>query len=126
MDFMNDLKAVMRRELRLMRQRPVYLLASVGVMAFCLLFFLTFLREGMPSELPVGIVDMDNSSLSRNFIRQIDATPQCRTVGFDSYTSARKALQTGEINALFVIPDGMYADVLSGRQPVLAIYANSL
>ena len=126
MDFMNDLKAVMRRELRLMRQRPVYLLASVGVMAFCLLFFLTFLREGMPSELPVGIVDMDNSSLSRNFIRQIDATPQCRTVGFDSYTSARKALQTGEINALFVIPDGMYADVLSGRQPVLTIYANSL
>ena len=67
-----------------------------------------------------------SSSLSRNFIRQIDATPQCRTVGFDSYTSARKALQTGEINALFVIPDGMYADVLSGRQPVLTIYANSL
>lgn len=116
----------MLRELRLMRQRPVYLLASVGVMTFCCIFFLTFLRDGMPDNLPIGIVDNDNSSLSRNFIRQIDATQLGKTVVFDSYASARKALQTGRINAFCVIPEDMYNDVLSQRQPVLTFYVNSL
>ena len=74
MGFLHNVKAAMLRELRLMRQRPIYLLSSVGVMAFCAVFFLTFLKDGMPKELPIGVVDGDNSSLSRNFIRQLDAT----------------------------------------------------
>ena len=116
----------MLRELRLMRQRPVYLLATIGVMAFCTVFFLTFLRDGMPEDLPVGVVDMDNSSLSRNITRQIDATQLGRTLKFESYRSAREALQTGEINAFCVFPDGMYEDVISGRQPTVTLYVNSL
>ena len=116
----------MLRELRLMRQRPVYLLATIGVMAFCTVFFLTFLRDGMPEDLPVGVMDMDNSSLSRNITRQIDATQLGRTLKFESYRSAREALQTGEINAFCVFPDGMYEDVISGRQPTVTLYVNSL
>ena len=126
MGFLHNVKAAMLRELRLMRQRPIYLLSSVGVMAFCTVFFLTFLKDGMPKELPIGVVDGDNSSLSRNFIRQLDATELGRTVRFGSYTQAREALQTGKINALIVIPEGMYDDVLSYRQPVLTFYVNSL
>ena len=58
--------------MRVMRQRPVYLLASVGVLAFCLVFCLTFLKDRIPEDLPIGVVDQDCSSLSRNFIRQIE------------------------------------------------------
>ncbi len=126
MNFLNNIKVVSLRELRLMRQRPVYLLASVGVMAFCMIFFLTFLKDGTPNDLPVGIVDMDNSSLSRNFIRQMEATKLMETTGFDSYTSAREALQTGEITSFCVIPENFYSDVLSYRQPVLTFYVNNL
>ena len=126
MDFIHKVKAAVLRELRLMRQRPIYLLASVGVMAFCTVFFLTFLKDGMPDELPIGVVDNDNSSLSRNFIRQLDATQLGSTVRFGSYRQAREALQTGKINAFCVIPEGMYEDVLSGGQPVMTLYVNSL
>ena len=45
MGFLHNVKAAMLRELRLMRQRPIYLLSSVGVMAFCTVFFLTFLKD---------------------------------------------------------------------------------
>ena len=126
MKFLHNIAAVIRRELRLMRQRPVYLLASVGVMTFCMIFFLTLLRDRIPQDLPVGVVDLDESSLSRNFIRQLDATRIGETVGFSSYTEARKALQTGKISSFCVIPEGFYSDVLSNRQPVLTMYVNTL
>ena len=126
MDFLHKIKAATLRELRLMRQRPVYLIASAGVMAFCCIFFLTLLRDGFPKDLATGIVDLDNSSMSRNFIRQTDATELGRTVGFASYTEAREAMQTGRINAFIVIPEGFYDDVLSGRQPTMTFYVNSL
>lgn len=126
MKFLHNIAAVMRRELRLMRQRPVYLLASVGVMTFCMIFFLTLLRDRIPQDLPVGVVDLDESSLSRNFIRQLDATRIGETIGFSSYSDARKALQTGKISSFCVIPEGFYRDVLSNRQPVLTMYVNTL
>ena len=126
MKFLHNIAAVMRRELRLMRQRPVYLLASVGVMTFCLIFYLTLLRDRIPQDLPVGVVDLDESSLSRNFIRQLDATRIGETVGFSSYTEARKALQTGKISSFCVIPEGFYSDVLANRQPELTMYVNTL
>ena len=126
MKFLHNIMAVMRRELRLMRQRPVYLLASVGVMTFCMVFFLTLLRDRIPQDLPVGVVDMDQSSLSRNFIRQLDATRIGKTVGFSSYSEARKALQTGKITSFCVIPEGFYSDVLANRQPELTMYVNTL
>ena len=126
MKFLHNIMAVMRRELRLMRQRPVYLLASVGVMTFCMVFFLTLLRDRIPQDLPVGVVDMEQSSLSRNFIRQLDATRIGKTVGFSSYSEARKALQTGKITSFCVIPEGFYSDVLANRQPELTMYVNTL
>ncbi len=62
----------------------------------------------MPEDLPVGVVDLDNSSLSRNITRQIDATQLGRTLKFESYRAQRKPPQTGEINAFCVFPDRMY------------------
>lgn len=126
MGFFHNMMAVVRRELRLMRRRPIYLLASLGVMAFCTVFFLTFLKEGMPQKLPIGVVDKDNSSLSRNLVRQLDATQLGEVVSFGSYQEAREALQKGRINAFCMIPEGTYSDVLAGRQPTLTFYVNSL
>lgn len=126
MEFICNVKAAMRRELRILRDRPVYLLASIGVMAFCIAFFYTLLKEGLPQDLPIGVVDNDNSSLSRNIVRQIDATQLGGTVMFGSYRQAREAMQTGRISSFCVIPHGLYSDVLSGRQPELVFYVNSL
>ena len=89
MGFFHNMMAVVRRELRLMRRRPIYLLASLGVMAFCTVFFLTFLKEGMPQKLPIGVVDKDNSSLSRNLVRQLDATQLGEVVSLGSLAGCK-------------------------------------
>lgn len=124
--FWHNIRGVIGRELRIMRNRPIYLLGSVVTVAFCAVFFLTFLRDGLPHDLPVGVVDLDNSSLSRNFSRQIDATQLGRVVKYDSFEAAREDMQSGRITAICVIPHGMYADVQASRRPTLTYYINGL
>ena len=116
----------MRREFGIIRRKPVYLLGSVVMMAVCCLFYLTFFKAGLPERLPIGVVDMDNSSLSRNFCSQLDATQLGKAVHFDSFSEARDAMQTGEVASVCVIPKNMAADVYANRQPTFTYYVNSL
>lgn len=126
MNFWQNIGAVVRRELRIMRNRPIYLLGSVVTVAFCAIFFLTFLKQGLPHDLPIGIVDLDNSSLSRNFSRQLDATQLGKVLKYDSFAEAREDMQSGKITAVCVIPAGMYADVQASRRPTFTYYLNGL
>ena len=126
MNFWQNIGAVVRRELRIMRNRPIYLLGSVVTVAFCAIFFLTFLKQGLPHDLPIGVVDLDNSSLSRNFSRQLDATQLGKVLKYDSFAEAREDMQSGKITAVCVIPAGMYADVQASRRPTFTYYLNGL
>lgn len=126
MNFWQNIGAVVRRELRIMRNRPIYLLGSVVTVAFCAIFFLTFLKQGLPHDLPIGIVDLDNSSLSRNFSRQLDATQLGKVLKYDSFAEAREDMQSGKITAVCVIPAGMYGDVQASRRPTFTYYLNGL
>ena len=118
--------AVARRELRIIRQRPIYLLGSVGVIAFCAIFFLTFLKDGLPSDVPIGLVDYDYSSTSRNFCQQLDATQLGQVVHYDSFAAAREDMNRGKIAAVCVVPVGMNDDIQANRQPKITFYVNGL
>ncbi len=120
------MNGIVKRELGLWKKRRIYVLAPLGAMLFCCLFFLTFFGDGSVSELPVAVVDNDNSSLTRNFIRQLDATELGRTVLYDSYSQAREAMQAGEVTAICVLPENMYSDVLAGRKPAASFYLNTM
>ena len=118
--------AVVRRELRIWAKRPIYLVGSIVTIAFCSVFFLTFLRDGVPSDVPIGIVDYDNSTLTRNFIQQLDATQLGKVIRYDTFAEARADMQKGKITSVCVLPEGMYADVQSQKQPTFTFYVNTL
>lgn len=126
MNMWQNVWAVVRRELEIWRKRPVYLTGSLATMLFCTIFFVTFLRDGLPEELPIGVVDYDNSTLTRNFIRQLDATQLGRVVEYRTYAEARADMQRGTITSVCVLPENMYADVLANRQPTFTFYVNGL
>lgn len=121
-----NIGAVIKREIRLHGRRPVYILGSLGVLSFCTVFFLTFFGTGLPHDIPIGVVDNDQSSVSRMFIRNIDATQLGKTVQFDTFQEARKAMQRGEITSICIIPKGLYADVGSFRRPTFTYYLNGM
>ena len=77
-------------------------------------------------DLPTAVVDNDASSLTRNFIRQLDATELGKTIRYDDYASAREAMQSGKVTAICVLPENMYSDVLAGRKPTASFYLNTM
>lgn len=117
--------AVIRREWRRMLGRPIYLFSSVFVMFFCYLFFLTFFSEGLPRSMPIGVVDMDHSYVSRTFIRNISAIPQADvTENYTNYNEARDAMQRGKVYAFFVIDKNFEKELMSSQQPNFSFYVN--
>ena len=123
---MKTLWNVIRREILIIRKRPVYLLASVGVLFVNMVFYLSFFRDGLPHDLPIGVVDEDHSSTSRNFADQLDATQLGKVIHYDDLHLARTHMQTGRISAFVVLPKGFNADIQANRQPHIGYYVNSL
>jgi len=122
----HNITMVIGRELRIWMRRPAYFLGSIFTVAFSAVFYLTFLSAGVPSDVPIGVVDYDNSSLTRNFVDQLDATQLGHAIQYDDFAQARHDMQSGKITSIVVLPEGMYADVQSQRQPKISFYINSL
>ncbi len=117
---------VMERECKRLISRPLYLFCMVIAPLFCYVFFTTLMGSGLPTDLPVGAVDLDNSSTSRSILRNLDAFSQTAVVQqYGSVNEARTAMQRGDIYGFFYIPDGLAADAQSQRQPKLSFYTNN-
>lgn len=115
----------MKRELKRMISRPMYFLLTVGIMTFCYVFFLSFFYEGQLTKMPVGVVDLDNSSISRQFVQNLNTTQQAEVVmKLNSYREARIEMQKGNIYAFVEIKHGFAKEVQSNRRPTLTFYIN--
>ena len=69
-----------------------------------LLFFTSLLDEGVPQEMPVGVVDLDNTSTSRALIRRLDGMQSSHVVAhYTSVAEARKAMQEESLSTLPVL-----------------------
>lgn len=74
-----------------MVSRPIYLMMTVIIPTLVIIFFATFLNQGVPNQMPVAIVDFDNSTLSRTISRTISAGQMCEVkYKLSSYESAKK------------------------------------
>lgn len=81
---------------------------------------------GLPTNLPVGVVDMDQSSTSRNIIRNLDSFGQTEVVAhYPNVTEARIAMQEGKIYAFFYLPSGLSSDANTQQQPKISFYTNN-
>ena len=102
---MNDLFNVFRRELRRMNSRHIYWVACLVLPLFSLVFMATIFGNGQMKNLPIGIVDANNTSASRHIIRMVDATPELQvSQHYANEAEARKAMQKKDIYGYLLIP----------------------
>lgn len=124
-DIIYSLFTLMRREFRHLASRRIYWFTMILAPAFCFFFFADLLKQGLPSKLPVAVVDGDNTAMSRQLARSLDAFAQTgvalRTADF---SEAREAMQQSRIYGIFHIPEGFRREVSTGKEPVIAFYTN--
>ena len=105
---MSALLNVFRRELRRMTSRRIYFASCIVLPLFSLVFMATIFDHGQMENLPVGVVDADQTSLSRSIVRMVDATPELQvTKHYANETEARKAMQKKEIYGYLLISSGI-------------------
>lgn len=117
--------SVARRELHRLTTQPIYLFCMVGAPLICFIFFLSLMGKGLPTDLPLAVVDEDNSATSRSLIRQLDAFEQSRVALLTaSFEEARQAMQRGEVYAIIRVPARFSVEATTGKQPMLSFYTN--
>lgn len=73
--------AVLKRELDRMVSRRIYFASCIVLPLFSIFFMATIFGNGQMENLPVGIVDGDNTATSREIIRMTEAVPTFRIIG---------------------------------------------
>lgn len=123
---LNRIYLLVKRELKEMGSRPLYLFCMIIAPLFCYVFFTTLMGNGLPTDMPVGMVDLDNTSTTRNIIRNLDSFQQTKIVAYyPSVTEAREAMQRGEIYAFYYIPEKTTEEAISSKQPTVSFYTNN-
>lgn len=113
------------RELYFFSHRPLMLMVMFVAPVGLLVFFMTLMNAGLPTDLPAGVVDEDNTATTRTLMRTLDAMENTNlTYSYANFSEARDAMQRGEIYAFFHIPSGTTEAALGQRQPVIAFYTN--
>jgi ABC-2 type transport system permease protein len=111
------------RELLILRQNHIYRFCMVAFPVLIIFFFTSLMDDGLPTEMPIGIVDQDNTSTTRALGRRLDGFQMSRVVAhYPTMSDARKAIQRNEIYGFLYIPKGTTEKLLSSRQPKISYY----
>lgn len=110
---------------RLWEENKLSITLAILLPLFSLLFLTTIFGNGQLENLPVGVVDKDNSAESREVIRMVQASPSFNLAQAHHYldeNKAREALQNMDIYGYFVIPSNYERDLYNKKEPVLNFY----
>src|SRR5260370_32522061 len=73
---------------------------------------------GLATRLPIGVLDLDNSDLSRTVVRMVDATPDAAVdVHVGELAAGRQLIRSGQIYGLLILPKDLQRDVFARRPP---------
>jgi ABC-2 type transport system permease protein len=82
---------------------------------------------GVVKDLPVAVVDMDQSAFSFKAARLIDATRVCKIkCRLNSILEAKKMMDAGKIDAFVVFPENLEKKILRSDSPSIAVYINDM
>jgi len=103
----------------------VMLLLFGATIIYPLLYSITYQPEVL-TDAPIAIIDEDNSALSRNFIRMMDATPEVSIYSAPmDISDAQNMFYSGDVAGILLIPEDFSQSISKGIQAHVSVYADA-
>jgi len=120
------LRAVLMRELKRMSSKSIYLWILFILPLFTFFLFTTMFSKGKADGFGIAVFDADNSPLSRQIVRWIDATKDVDVVAhIHSLEEGKRMIEKSEIWAVLKIPKGVEEGIYKGEpHPLVLFYSN--
>jgi len=102
---------------------PGALLVMVGGVFMYSLFYLVPFSNQILRDVPVGVVDFDNSSLSRELIRNLDSNEFIQVASRPmDVKEAQEEFYDNKIKAYVVIPDDFEKEIYRGGNSFVSLF----
>ncbi len=117
---------VVRREILRIASSNVLLFSTLlGPIAVFLIIQWMF-SVGVVRDLPITVVDLDQSSASRQIIRMIEANPVANVrYRAPSMKEAQQLMNKGKTDGIILIPADLGRDLLKGQAPEINLFINN-
>ena len=120
------LARVIRRETRRIADSWVLVFTTMIAPIATFLIIIWLFSDGVVRDLPVAVVDMDHTEFSSKVTRLIEATPVCNVKWrLGSIEEAKQLMETGQIDAIVVLPTELERKILNNGTPAIAVYINN-
>lgn len=118
--------AIFSREWGRIARSKICIFGMIVAPILSMMILIPMMHEGLPTKIPIAVVDLDNSSTSRGLIRQLDAF-QKTDIKYKclSFKEAREKMERWEVYAVLTIPQEFSKDATSGKKPKLVFYTNN-
>jgi ABC-2 type transport system permease protein len=120
------LLVVFRREFdRFSRRRLLLFLTTVLPLLLMGSLAIVF-SAGLATRLPIAVLDLDGTDLSRTIIRTVDATPDTAVARrVSDLAEGRQLILSGQVRGLLMLPLNLERDVYGGRRPEVVFFYNT-
>lgn len=124
-DAMAYLKAMIWEFKFIVRDKAV-LFSFIGV-AVIISFLYTYVYSNeILTELPVAVVDLDNTTNSRKLVRMLDAAEQVKiTEHYADFFNAQKSFNQNKVRGIVLVPSHFSRDLQRGEQPSISVYPDA-
>ena len=114
------------REVEQFAKRPFLIFLTVILPLVLMGLLATVFSAGLATRLPIAVLDLDNSDLSRTIIRTVDATPDTAvSINVSDLAEGRHLILSGKVHGLLMIPQNLERDVFAGRRPEAVFFYNT-
>ena len=120
-----DLFYIWKQELRnLFRDQGVLIFFVLVPLTYPLIYSFIYTNETV-REVPAVVVDNSRSSLSREYLRKVDASPETSIVAHCAdMEEARLMLKERKAYGIIYIPSGFSDDIVRGKQTQVSIFCD--
>jgi ABC-2 type transport system permease protein len=120
------LQIIIREFLRL-KKRPAAWVLLLGIPVGIFFYLGTIYKEGSINNVPIAILDLDHSDLSRKVINNVEASPKLNIVKFlNSNDNIDEVfINNSDIEGFYVIPKNFQKNIFRGKQEKILVYTNS-